>query len=88
MPGQGLWAPAPGRLWDKAALMDTALASGPPCWDFILGKAGKEDPQLPVVLSCLLPKTFRKQPPEIPWTQGIAPGLSRLVGDAFICKAA
>lgn len=86
IPGQGLWAPGPARLWDKAALMDTALASNPPCWDFTLGKAGKEDPQLTVLLSCLLPKAFQKQLPEIPWAQGIALGLSSLVGDAFICK--
>lgn len=77
--GWGFWAHGPGRLWDTAALMDTAPAalmdtapvSGPPCWDFALGKARDEGPQLPAVISCLLPKAFKKQLPEIQWAQGI-----------------
>lgn len=31
-PGQGVWAPGPGRLWDEAALMDTDSV-----WPTLLG---------------------------------------------------
>ena len=87
-PGQGVQAPGTGRVWHRAALMDTVPASGPPCWDFILGKAREEAPQLPAVISCLLPKASEKQLPEIPWAQRIALGLPSSEGDAFICEVA